>query len=398
MVTGLALCICAAVWAGDVRFGIDELERQDFAPLAGKRVGIVANPASADAKLINTADVLKHCGKIKLGALFGPEHGIYGAAYAGKAVEDINDPETGVPMYSLFGKTRRPTTQMIKGLDALVLDLQDIGSRSYTYISTMRVCMESCAEHDVELIILDRPNPLGGMRIEGPGLRKKFESFVGMIGVPYVHGMTMGELAQLVREEYCPKFQKLCIIKMSGWKREMIWQDTGRAWIATSPHIPRAESCAFYAATGIIGELGVLNIGVGYTLPFEMVGAPWINGDALACAMNGQHMSGVAFRPVHYKPFYATFLTVPCQGVQVHLDGHAAENLVEINFRMLEALGAKQMLDAAPKRMAMFDKVCGSDEARKALSEGRDLGKLFAKWRRECDEFRKTREKYLLYQ
>ncbi len=423
----LAAClilILVNVSRAEFKFGIDVMRDDKFAMLAGKRVGVVSNPASVDSNLTSTVDLFKKAKGFKLVALFGPEHGIYGDQYAGDKIDDLKDPDTGLPIYSLYGKTRKPTTQMIKPLDVLVLDLQDIGSRSYTYISTMHNAMEACAEHGVELIILDRPNPLGGHRIEGAMLEKGNESFVGLIPVPYVHGMTMGELAQFVRAKFFPNYDMLHIVKMQGWTREMLWSDTGREWIPTSPHIPTAKACAGYAATGILGELYVINIGVGYPSPFEMVGAPWINGEALASALPKQ--SGIVCRPVHFKPFYSTYKGEKCEGVQIHMDAKKAENLVEINYQLIGMLNppmlfrladrqAKQEAEVAARayekknkkpatrpvkfdsRSRMFDKVTGTDEARKWLQDGKSLDALFTKWRKECAEFREARQPYLLY-
>lgn len=420
----LALLLCASTGLSQVRFGIDVLQDDGFKQLDGKRVGLIANPASVDATLRPTSDVLAKSDKVKLVALFGPEHGIYGDDYAGEKVEDRLDPRTGIPIYSLYGKTNKPTTRAVEKLDALIFDLQDIGSRSYTYIATMKTVMESCVEHDRELIILDRPNPLGGNRVEGPKLVKGFESGVSSLPVPYVHGMTMGELAQLTRDTFFPKFKKLTVIKMRGWTREMIWTDAGHEWIPTSPHVPTARACAGYASTGILGELYVINIGVGYTLPFEMVGSPWIDGQALADAMPKHE--GVVFRPCHFRPFYGTFKGEPCQGVQIHIDLKKADSLVQINYELVSLLGAQRLFplsdqkakqeaeDAAlayekktkkpatrpvkfDPRTKMFDKVSGSDESRKRLMDGKPLDELFAGWRKDCDAFRESRKKFLLY-
>jgi uncharacterized protein YbbC (DUF1343 family) len=399
-----------------VHFGIDVLEDDGFRELAGKRIALVANPASVDAKLHATSDVLAGAKGVNLVALFGPEHGIYGNAYAGDTVSDSTDPRTGRKLYSLYGKTHIPTTQMVQGLDAIVFDLQDIGARSYTYIATMKNVMEGCARHDIEMIVLDRANPLGGERIEGPMLVKGFESGVSSLPVPYVHGMTMGELAQLTRDQFFPDYKKLMVVKMTGWKRDMIWRETGHWWVPTSPHIPTADSCSAYVQTGILGELYSVSIGVGYTLPFKLVGAPWINGEALARALPAQR--GVIYKPSYFKPFYNTFQGQPCQGIEIFTDPKLAENLVETNYRLISFLGPKRLFDQAeakfqkeedatakkagrkPKkveRFRMFDKVSGSDEPRKWLLAGKPLDELFAKWRKECEAFRKVRAKYLLY-
>jgi len=418
----LSLTLLAARDAhGGVKFGIDVLRDEGFKSLAGKRVGLIASPSSVDEHLAPTSALFQGAQDLKLVAMFGPEHGIYGDEYAGDKVPDKKDPKTGIPIYSLYGKTRKPTPQMLANLDVLVFDLQDIGSRSYTNISTMKVSMEACAEQGKEFVVLDRANPLGGTRVEGPRLNEeKYSSFVGIVDVPYVHGMTTGELAQLMRERFVPDFKKLTIVKMTGWQRDMVWEDLGRAWVPTSPHVPHVSSVAAYAATGVVGELYVISNGVGYTQPFEIVGAPWINGAVLADAMNehwlagGKYYSaitttqpvnvekspkpkGVYFRSIRFKPFYATFKTEPCQGVQVHIDPKTAETIVEINYRLMETLGAKKILAEAPKRHEMFDKVNGSDEARRYLMEGKDLGELFAKWKTGCEEFKEQRKKHLLY-
>ncbi len=409
------------VSAAQVKFGIDVLRDENFKSFAGKRIGLIASPASVDEHLAPTSHLLRDSGAVKLVSMFGPEHGIYGDEYAGDKVDDRKDPRTGIPIYSLYGKTRKPTPEMLAGLDALVFDLQDIGSRSYTNISTMKVAMEACAEQDKEFIVLDRANPLGGNRVEGPGLdEKKYSSFVGIIDVPYLHGMTTGELAQLMRERFLPDYQKLRVVKVTGWTRDMVWEDTGRAWVPTSPHVPHVSSVAGYAATGIVGELYVISNGVGYTQPFEVVGAPYADGEALADALNEYWLTprpaydalsqkkvvsakksakpeGVYFRSVRFKPFYATFKGEVCQGVQVHVDAKAAETIVEINYRLMEALNARKILEEAPKRHDMFDKVNGSDEARSYLMEEKDLGELFAKWKRQCEQFKEARKKFLLY-
>jgi uncharacterized protein YbbC (DUF1343 family) len=404
-----------------VKFGIDVLRDEAFASLAGKRVGLIASPSSVDEHLTPTSHLLRDATGVKLVSMFGPEHGIYGDEYAGDKVDDRKDPKTGIPIYSLYGKTRKPTPEMLAGLDVLVFDLQDIGSRSYTNISTMKVAMEACAENDKAFVVLDRPNPLGGTRVEGPPLdEQNFSSFVGIVNVPYVHGMTIGELARLMRDRFVPDYKKLRVVKMTGWTRGMTWADTKREWIPTSPHVPHLSSVPAYSATGIVGELYVISNGVGYTQPFEIVGAPYVDGQALADALNNHWThpheayealkqkrnvtvpkspapDGVFFRSIRFKPFYSTFKTEPCQGVQVHIDPRTAGSIVEINYRLMEALDAAKILSEAPKRHDMFDKVNGSAEARTYLMQRKDLATLFAKWKANSDAFKASRKKYLLY-
>ena len=399
-------CVFLSAHAGGVKLGVDILEKENFAALEGKKVGLVAHPASVDSRLVSTVDILRKTDRCKLTALFGPEHGVYGDEYAGVQIEDRADSRKGLPVYSLYGKTRKPAPDTLKELDALVFDLQDIGSRSYTYISTMKLCLEACADAGIEFVVLDRPNPLGGERIEGPMLEKGFESFIGAFRVPYLHGMTMGELAQMVKEEIAPHYQKLKIVKMSGWKRSMIWNETGLRWVPTSPHIPHASTCAFYAATGILGELGQVCNGVGYPKPFELVGAPWIKADETTEALNRFWMDSgekdspqnIRFRATRFKPFYGAFKDKPCEGVQIFLDPKKVEALVEVNFCVLLTLDAPKLFErASSERISMFDKACGSDEARKWLVEGRDITELFEKWKAGCAKFRDERKRFLLY-
>lgn len=407
--------------AGPVKLGVDVLKDEAFAVLKGKKIGLVVHPASVNSQLTSTIEILQKTDRCKLVALFGPEHGIYGNEYSGITITDQTDLQTGLPTYSLYGNTRKPTSAMLQGLDALVFDLQDIGSRSYTYISTMKLCLEACAEAGIDFVVLDRPNPLGGERIEGPMVEKDFESFISKLHVPYLHGMTMGELAHMVKESIAPHYQKLHVVKMSGWKRSMVWEDTRLEWVPTSPHIPQASTCAAYAATGILGELGQLSNGVGYTQPFELIGAPWIKADLLAEALGNFWLSakayyqassnhqpinmkssyppkGIRFRSAHFKPFYDSFKDEHCGGVQIYLDSKKAGTLVEINFRLLEALDAPKLFrQASADQISMFDKACGTDEARQWLIDGRDLHDLFEKWKTSCSKFREIRRKFLLY-
>lgn len=411
--------ICVAAIAQPVKLGVDVLREGGFEALRGKRVGLVAHPASRDSRFVGTVQILDETEVCELVALFGPEHGVYGDEYAGDKIADRGDPRTGLPAYSLYGANRKPTAAMLEGLDALVFDLQDIGARSYTYISTMRACMEACAEAGVEFVVLDRPNPLGGERIEGGFVEEGFESFISHVAVPYVHGMTMGELAQLVRDKYTPGFEKLTVIEMSGWERGMSWEDTGLRWVMTSPHIPNAKACAYYVATGIVGELFTVSIGVGYTQPFELFGAPGIDGERLAEGLKNvwdspdkyyrgprdgvledlrqsRPPAGLTFRPVWFKPFYSRFKGEVCQGVQVYIDLDKDVNLVEVNYKLAQALGG-EFIFGDGGRDRSFDIATGTNKARLLLMSGSPLDGLFADWRRQSEAFRKDREKYLLY-
>ena len=370
----LMLLLSASLAQAQVKLGVEVLRDENFKRLDGKRVGVVANPASVDDALTSTMDLFRDATNFKLIAFYGPEHGIFGNEYAGDKVEDRKEEKTGLPVYSLYGKTRRPSTQMLKDIDVLVFDLQDIGARSYTYISTMKNCIDVCNEHDIELMILDRPNPIGGDRIEGPMLEKGYESFVGLLPVPYVHGMTMGELAQLTRDQFFPEFKKLTIVKMEGWKRDMVWTDLNRPWVPSSPHIPTFDACLGYVATGILGELYIYSIGVGYTLPFTIVGSP--DTDSLKLSESLPNLPGVRYRRAFFKPFYSTYQGEMCQGVQVHMDPKKATGLVTINFELASQLDPKTLFDRADAKAKAEAEKAAADKAKKDGTPAHDRGEI----------------------
>jgi uncharacterized protein YbbC (DUF1343 family) len=366
---------------------------------------LITNPSGVNRQLQSTVEVLRAAPGVKLVALFGPEHGIYGDVPAGDTVASRTDARTGLPVHSLYGATRKPTPAMLQGLDALVYDLQDTGCRSYTFVSTMGLAMEACGEAGIEFIVLDRPNPLGGVRVEGPLVEKEaLRSFVSQWDVPYVYGMTCGELTRMINDRgWIKKTCKLTVVPLRGWQRAMIWRDTGLPWVPASPHIPHGESPLFQVATGMIGEIGGVSIGVGYTLPFQTVAAPKADPHALAAKLNGYGLPGVVFRPLTYKPYYGTFKDEVVGGVQVHFTDPAGAPLTAINFYALEAVrlvaGRDVFAEAlkAGKKFDMFDKVNGTDATRLALQAGKPAAEIVASWRAGEEKFRREREKYLLY-
>ncbi|MCB0306934.1 MAG: DUF1343 domain-containing protein, partial [Calditrichaeota bacterium] len=252
-----------------VVLGVENFLRNHLNLVKGKKVGLITNPSGVDRYLNSTADEFFKHPDIDLTALFGPEHGIRGAIYAGEKISDEVDPHTKLPVFSLYGKHRKPTAEMLQNLDVLVVDIQDIGIRAYTFIYTMAKVMEAAAEFDKEVIVLDRPNPLGGIAIEGNLVQEGFFSFVGMYPIPYRHGMTIGELAKLFNREFKINCD-LTVIPMLNWERNMFWDDTRLPWVPTSPHVPHWETTLFMSATGLFGELRTLSEGVGYTSPFEI--------------------------------------------------------------------------------------------------------------------------------
>jgi len=379
--------------------GVENLLDSHLELLKGKRVGLVTNPSGVDHNLHSTADLFAANPAIQLTVLFGPEHGIRGAVSAGEKVADQMDPKTGVPVYSLYGKHRKPTSEMLTNVDILVVDLQDIGVRAYTYVYTMAMVMQAGAEHHIPVIVLDRPNPIGGDVVEGNLVEEGFFSFVGLYPIPYRHGMTIGELARLFNEEYGIHCD-LTVIPVQGWKRSMFWDETHLPWILPSPHVPHWQTVLFMSSTGTFGELHTLSEGVGYTVPFELVGAPWIDGAKLADALNALNLPGVRFRPLYFKPYYGLFTQQICQGVQIHLTNPRIYQSYVTGLYIMQTimhLYPEQNLFAEPDRVRMFNKVMGCDWITNDLKKDVPVKDIQAAWQDELSRFRTIRSKYLLY-
>ena len=401
----LVLLSFSSIKAQRIDTGLEILIRSKFEILKGKRVGLITNPTGVDRNLRSVIDLIFNAPGVNLVALYSPEHGIRGEFTAGEAVGSMADPSTRLPVYSLYGKTRKPTNEMLKGIDILVYDVQDIGSRSYTYISTLGLAMEAAAENNITFLVLDRPNPLGGIRMEGPVTQPGFISFVSQYPIPYIHGLTVGELATFLNEEKLLKDGikcKLEVVKMNGWKRNMSFEDTGLPWVPSSPHIPEAHSPLFYPATGIAGELYVVSIGVGYTLPFQLFATEWFNADSLAQNLNSLHLAGIIFRPVNYKPFYSVSQGKVVHGVQIHFTDVQKASLSLIQFYILQEAHklwpAKNVFTLCDKsRLEMFDKVCGTDKVRIEFSNNFSVDSIMGTWTNDIPAFRKKAEKYFLY-
>jgi uncharacterized protein YbbC (DUF1343 family) len=391
--------------AANVKLGIDVLEEHQFDTLKGMRVGLITNATGVDSHGRSTVDVLRHAPGVQLVALFGPEHGVYGADWAGQYVASSTDPHTGLPVYSLYGPTKKPTPEMLKGLDVLVYDIQDIGCRSYTFISTLGLAMEAAGEAGIKFYVLDRPNPLNGNRVEGMMLDPKFRSFTCQWDIPYVYGLTPGELAYMIRSTpgWIKKGPRVTIVPMTGWYRSMYWEDTGLMWIPTSPHIPTAETALNYVATGFLGEAGGVNHGIGYTLPFAVFGHPSFDSFALAEQFNQMQLPGVFFEPVTFKPFYGVFKDQIINGAQIYYTDRDKVNLcnlaVQILYRMYHAPGTKMFRDAADGDSGpdAFDHVAGGDALRVALQSGKTPEEIITSWQPGLAAFREARRPYLLY-
>lgn len=392
-------------FAARVELGVDVYFKEgQFNELKGKKIALVTNHTGVDSALQSTLErFLALSPDVKLAAVFTPEHGLTGDAYAFEEVED-KKMLSGIPVHSLHGKTRRPTAQMLLGIDAIVFDIQDIGCRSYTYTTTLFYVMEEAAKKKIPVLVLDRPNPIGGIVVDGPMLESAWRSFIGYANVPYCHGMTIGELARYFNDKYqigC----RLKVVSMKGWKRGMTFADTGLTWVPTSPYIPESDTPMFYATTGILGELSIVNIGIGYTLPFKVIGAPWIKAADFADKLNEQKLPGVTFMPFHYRPFYGMFKGKNCQGVKIVITDPKAYRPVSVQYMilgMLKNLYPKQVmaklnsLESGKKNL--FCKANGNEKMLSMLLTEKFVAwKLILYQKEEREQFRSERQKYLLY-
>ena len=384
----------------EIELGIDVLlapASPQIAALTGKRIGLITNPSGVDGRLVPTADRLARDPRLKLVQLYGPEHGIRGEVPAGDQVEDARDPVTGLPVQSLYGRTRRPTPESLAGVDALLFDIQDIGSRTYTYISTLGEAMRACAEHRKPLWVLDRPNPLGGLLTEGPVMPEQWRNFIGWGPMPITHGMTVGEVARFFNATLgigCD----LQVVPMRGWRREMTWADTGLTWTQTSPHIPGVRQAHLYVATGMVAMSTTnLSDGVGTTLPFEIVAAEFIDPPQLSAALNASGLPGVRFQALAVKPFYGGFKEKALRGVRLHLDDPRAFEPLRTALTVLATLERLHPGKIAWAEEKIIGRNWGETTLPARISRGDTVPDIQAAWRGDLDVFLAARRAALLY-
>ena len=380
----LASILVGANASEAVDLGIDVLESSGYAVLKNKRVGLVTNQTGVDSRGVRTRVLLrKNCNLV---ALYAPEHGLDGTQKAGRYVRTRRDTLTGLTVHSLYGPTRKPTPAMLRGIDTLVFDLQDIGCRSYTYISTMTKCMEAAAENHIEFVVLDRPNPLGGLRVEGPLVEAQWISFVGQIPVPYVHGMTCGELARMINGKGWVGRCDLKVVPMRGWTRNSTWNDTSLPWIPTSPNIPRWNSPLYYVATGLIGELHGPETDVGGARPFEILAAHGVSADSFTDYMNSQHLGGISF---------SEYRSGPVGGSSLHIDPAAAGNLTAVNIYALAEMNRQLRTNLITRssrgKREMFFKSYGSSSIASQFAGGIGPARIVAGWTEDVTQFKGER-------
>jgi uncharacterized protein YbbC (DUF1343 family) len=372
--------------------------------LTNARVGVVSNPASIDASYRHITRALAAAPGVTLAAIFGPQHG-YRADVQDNMVETghAHDPMRGVPVYSLYSETREPTAAMLKGLDALVIDLQDVGSRIYTFIYTMANCLRACKRHGVPVIVTDRPNPIGGTALDGPTLAKGFESFVGQFPIPMQHGMTIAELARYFNEAFGID-AALTVTPMEGWTRGMFYENTGLPWVMPSPNIPTVDSAVVYPGT-VLFEGTNVSEGRGTTRPFELIGAPWVDAEGFADTLNARGLPGAHFRPVVFEPTFQKHAKQPCGGCQIHVLNRGTFRAVQAGVAVLTEIRAQNPAafqwrqppyeyehDKLP-----FDILAGSAQLREQIDGGMPADAIVDSWTDEIERFRTERHGYLLY-
>lgn len=378
--------------------GVEVLLRDSIHLLEGGwRVGLITNHTGIASDGATTIDLLHRAPGVELVALFSPEHGIRGRAEAGEPVEDETDSRTGLPIHSLYGRTRKPTPEMLRGLDALVFDIQDIGARYYTYVSTMALAMQAAAEAGVRFIVLDRPNPIGGAHVQGTVLDTAFASFVGMYPVPMRHGMTVGELARLVNGAFGIGAE-LHVVPAQGWSRELWYDETGLPWVPPSPNMPSLESATHYPGTCLF-EGTNLSVGRGTDRAFQQIGAPWLDATTLVERLNAYALAGVRFERVEFTPMEPgdeKYAGVTVQGVRFIVTDRA---LYDPTVAGVAALLEVRRLagERWEWRPNQFDRLAGTDRLRGAIEAGRPLGELTREWEADLAAFRELRSRYLLY-
>lgn len=389
-----------------VKSGLEVLREQGYKPLQGLRVGLLTNPSAVDRNLDSAYHILTNADSVNITALFAPEHGFAGAVPDALKIDDYKDPLTSLPVYSLYGTNYRPTADMLKNIDVIVCDIQDIGVRYYTYVWTISHVLEAAAEHDVTVVILDRPNPLGGKKIYGATLEPEFSSFVGRYSVPVLHGLTLGELSWMINEKFNPHFARLSIIPCEHWERDMTWEATKLPWVPPSPNMPHLTTLKHYAGACLI-EGTNLSEGRGTTLPFEVVGAPWIDGLKLAQHLNKQdwcHLYGTRFRPITFKPNESKFAGEYCHGVQGYIIDEQHWQPIKTWLNVIATIREMypndfQWLPTHPDTgRNHFDRLAGSAQVRYAIEEGIPISRLVPDWLTQSADFKKNRRPFLLYE
>ncbi len=427
------LCVFAMLLAGcqtmptknssvrpPVKLGVEVLFEKHLDLIRGKRVGLITNPTGVDSHLNSNIELFRAHPDVKLVALYGPEHGVRGNAQAGQFVPFYFDEDCQLPVFSLYGRTYKPPADMmtnideymrtfdtqhagkspaagaLNGIDVMVFDLQDAGTRVYTFIATMAYAMQACADAGIPFIVLDRPNPVNGVAMGGPILEyPKYSSFVGLYPIPLRHGMTVGELARLFNAKFLPKKANLIVVPMENWTRDEWFDETSLPWVMPSPNLPTLDSATVYPGQALLEDTD-LSEGRGTTKPFEIFGAPWIDGFTLAKELNALHLPGVKFREIWFTPTFSKFQGKLCGGCQMHVTDRSAFQPLATTLNILSVV-KKLYGDKLEFHAAYFDRVMGTASVREALERGEPVEKIVAGFQPGLDDFAKLREPFLLY-
>ena len=382
-----------------VKPGLEVLMEEKLDLIEGKRVGVVTNHSAVTSDTTHIVDALLKAG-VNITALYGPEHGVWGHVADGQEIESGKDPRTGIPVFSLYGATRKPTPEMLEPVDVMVYDLQDVGARFYTFTYTMSYTMQACAEVGKKFIVLDRPNPINGTAVEGNILDPNFASFVGLHPIPMRHGMTIGELARMFNGEYGFNAD-LEVIPCKGWERCMWFDETGLPWVWPSPNIPTVDSALVFPGICLIEGTNVSEAR-GTTKPFEMFGAPWVDAFKMADHLNGLDLPGVRFRATYFIPLTSKHQGQPCGGVQIHIMDRDQINAVEVGLHVVKSLqdlhpGDFQFRERGASGRNHLDLLAGTDKTQNAIEAGVPVKEIMASWASEQEKFLETRWSYLQY-
>ncbi len=404
----------------DVKLGVDVFLEESVHLVESRRVGLITNPTGTDRRLNSVVDLFAQHPDIDLVALYGPEHGVRGNAQAGEYVPFYTDKKFGLPVFSLYGQSRKPASGMLKnideymrsfdttesgkalqqgmveGIDVIVFDIQDVGTRIYTYVATMAYAMQACAENDIEFLVLDRPNPINGVDMDGPVLiYPEYSSFVGLYPIPIRHGMTVGELSRLFNEQFLTRKAKLTVVPMKRWRRELWFDETSLPWVLPSPNIPSLDTATVYPGQVFL-EGTNLSEGRGTTKPFELFGAPWIDGYELSRRLNALNLTGVRFREAWFTPTFSKYQEELCGGAQIHVTDRSVYKPLECFLHIIETV-----MEMYPGKFDFhdeyFDKIMGNESVRRTLQDKGDVRETLIQFEKDLDAFVSLRSPYLLY-
>ncbi|NIK12448.1 exo-beta-N-acetylmuramidase NamZ family protein [Alkalibacillus almallahensis] len=381
--------------AKQFELGVEQLLDEEKDLIEGENVGLITNPTGVDSELNSIVDTLHNDPDVNLTALYGPEHGVRGSAQAGEYVEYYIDEKTGLPVYSLYGETRKPTPEMLEDVDTLLFDIQDVGTRFYTYIYTMANAMEAAAENDIEFVVLDRPNPINGQDVAGPVLDEEFSSFVGEYEIPLRHGMTVGELAKLFNNEFDINAD-LEVVEMDSWKRYMYYDDTNLDFVAPSPNMPTTDTTVVYPGAALIEGTNVSE-GRGTTKPFELIGAPFIDSSELAAHLNEQDLPGVTFRAASFTPMFSKHAGDLSHGIEIHVTDQTEYKSIKTGLHIVKAIHDLYPEGFSFRSDGFFDNLIGNGWVQESIENGESVDAIIDQWQDDLDDFKEVREQYLIY-